>query len=194
MAQLFVPKSAGACDAINDTVLPPPVPGPPGGGGGGIRPPGGARSKLWIETIYKLPAGGNYYLGSNFDAIYDAGYASVRIPDLYADTDGNGFIDGGDTLYSLVDLSVYLTGIPTFNFNDHFTVVGGVVAGLPGMRFSTTDFAFDPVLGFTDPPYSGDAVVLSDHTLTPEVPEPTSVVLMSTGFAFGGLLRRRHRS
>jgi hypothetical protein len=171
-AHLFVPKERMACDAWNETIL-------PAAGGGD-----GARAKLWMETIYLDPDTNQYYLGSNFDAIFESvgSNVMVRIPDLYADTNGDGVIDAGDVLYSLVDLAEYLTAIPTFNFDDTFQIVNGRVDGLPGMYFSTTDFVLnypttaepDGLGNFT--PYTGVGVVKTDHSLSAAVPEPSSIL------------------
>lgn len=79
----------------------------------------------------------------------------VLIPDLYADTNGDGILDDSDTLYSLVDLHQYLQAIPTFSLGDTFMIVNGEVNSLPGMLFSSTPFTFDPAVGPLSTPYDG---------------------------------------
>lgn len=187
-AKVFIDKSFQACDAINDTIIPPPPGVPPGGAA-----PGGARAVLWLETIYFDPALGEFYLGSNFDAIFDAfgPKGAVRIPDLYADTNLDLMIGPGDVLYSLVDLADYMPAVPAFDFGDVFSIVNGQVPGLPGMYFSTTDFVISPSAsaGFDWTPYTGDATVLTDHTL--QVPEPHLLLLMA--LAAARVVRGRRR-
>jgi hypothetical protein len=186
-ATLFVPGSVGACDAWNLT-----IPGPPNGvGPGGVG--GSARAKLWIETIYRNPITGAYYLGSDSNAIYAAvgPYVMVMIPDLYADTNHDGKIGAGDLLYSLVDLSDYLKAVPTFYFGEKFNIVDGKVSSLPGMYFSSTDFVLNLGPPNLDPsdngpfdwtPVTTTGVVGSVHGLE-AVPEPSSIVLLGTGLA-----------
>ena len=61
----------------------------------------------------------------------------VSVPDLWADTNGDGMIGSGDILYSLVDLRAYLNGgngpVPAFVPSESFTIVNGRVASLPGI-------------------------------------------------------------
>lgn len=188
-ASIYIDKSHGACDATNDILLPED---PNGGGGGGG--PNGSHARLWIETIYYDSVKGEFYLGNNFDAIYDAVGANVavRIPDLFADTNSDGKIGGGDILYSLVDLADFLTNIPTFDFGDSFDIVNGTVDGLKGMYFSTTDFVFSPTAdnGFNWTPYSGNAEVKADHELVTEVPESNGLTLFGLSLVALGLLRK----
>jgi hypothetical protein len=108
-------------------------------------------------------------------------------------------IGAGDTLYSLVDLQQFLLAPPSFSMSDHFAIVNGTVAGLPGMWFSTTPFTFSPGGGFTPSSmallstggFSGDGVVDAIHTLSSS-PEPGTWALMLAGFgAVGWSLRRR---
>lgn len=185
-ASIYIDKSHGACDATNDILLPDDD-----NGGGG---PNGARARLWIETIYYDNQKAEFYLGNNFDAIYAAlgANVSVRIPDLFADTNSDEKIGDGDILYSLVDLADYLTAIPSFNFGDSFDVVNGTVAGLKGLYFSTTDFVFSPTAenGFTWTPYSGNATAKADHELVTKVPESSGATLFGLSLITLGLMRK----
>ena len=173
---LVIPAMDGLCEARNETILSQQL----GGGGGGA---GGPKSDLSIESIYFNLVTNRYELLNIWGTIAQqlGETAVVAIPDLYI-ADANGILNGV-TLYSLVDLAVYVQAIPTFAEGDVFNVVNGVVAGLPGMRFSTTPFTFDPVTGFTDPPYTGMAIAETQHGFTPAVPEPSSVALLAAGMA-----------
>lgn len=116
----------------------------------------------------------------------------VRFPDLYADTNGDGVLGAGDLLYSSVDVNTYLNTRPSFSFGDTYVATNGLVAGLPGMFFSTSPISLDPFAGFVGTPYTGNVVVLTDHELT-GIPEPSSALLLLTGvvliIASSGYLR-----
>lgn len=172
----YVPKGLrGVCDAKNITDIP------------GRRNPrevggGGAQSVLSIESMYCDPNTVPHCVLYNiFDTIdfYLGANTSFSIPDLYADTNGDGEIDAGDVLYSLVDLNDYLANpIPNFSLGDTFTVVNGQVSQLPFMYFSTTEFDFDEATGFTtSTPYSGQATAFTQHDMEAEaIPEPTATL------------------
>ena len=187
-AQLKLTKADGACDARNKTTLAAPTQLPAGN-----LPLIGAISELSIETVYFDAAAGGFYIGSIMDTVFSALGADVgvRLPDLYADTNGDGSIGPGDVLYSWVDLDVYLAAIPLFAEGDIFNIVNGEVAQLPGMLFSTTPFGFDSAIGAIGTPFTGSGVAFSEHELVADVPEPGSLmlVMLAAGIA---LLTRRH--
>ena len=187
--RLDVTKDDLACDARNITILPPPVGVPPRGAG-----PGGAHSVFSIETIFFDPVLAKYYLGSNFDELLSivAPNTMVMLPDLFADTNGDGIIGPDDVLYSLVDLPTYLLAIPSFNYGDTFTIVNGMVAGLPDMFFSTTPFVFSPDTGFTGTPANMMAEVFTAHGLT-SVPEPDTGLLTGLGMLAAAVMSRLRR-
>jgi hypothetical protein len=173
----------GLCDARNTTIK------PPAGGGGGA---GGPMSDLSIESYVIDPKTGKTVLHNIWGTINAqlGNFRTVAIPDLYA-LDANGDLINGNTLYSLVNLDVYIGAMPTFTEGQVFTVVNGQVAGLPGMFFSTTPFTFDPMTGFSDPPYSGQAVAETQHDFD-SVPEPAAWALLVLGLSVvGAALRRR---
>lgn len=116
----------------------------------------------------------------------------VPIPDLVADTNGDGSLDTGDVLYSLVDLVSYLAAVPPVAFGTTYDVLDGRVAGLPGMQFSTTPFSFDPMTGFTGTPYAGPATTEGIH-LPSAIPEPSTLGLLSVATGLAGLLLRHRR-
>jgi hypothetical protein len=178
----------GVCDVRNETIFPNGIPG--GGGGGGIG--AGASADLSIESYVVDPTTGKYVLLNIFNAIaLNVPSGVLAIPDLYA-VDSNGNLIANTELYSLVNLLDYEASPPSFTFGENLTVVNGVVAGLPGMYFSTDPFTFDPNTGFSDPPYSGNAIVYTDHTLT--TPEPSTWAMMLIGFAGLGFAGWRQSS
>ena len=178
------------CDVHNDILPPLRGHGPLGPDGAG-----NASATLWLESQYFDPKSQTYKLESNFDFIYhDLGMgANVKFPDLFADTNGDGVIGNGDYLYSYVNLEQFLAkGIPSFTPGEVSSIVNGVVAGLPGMEFSTAAFTFDPSSGWTsDGSFTGDGVVEADHELMP-TPEPSSLLLLASSvLGVGGLLRKQ---
>lgn len=176
IAPLEIPVMDGLCDARNDIILPEQI----AGGGGGA---GGPKSDLSIESVHYDPITQRYQLLNIWGTISQqlGDLAVVAIPDLFI-ANSNGLLDGV-TLYSLVDLAVYVHALPVFAEGEGFNIVNGQVASLPGMRFSTTPFTFDPVTGFSDPPYTGMAIAEAQHGFTPGVPEPSSVALLAGGMA-----------
>jgi len=160
-----------------------------------------ATSDLSIESVIFNSQTSEYELVDDFRtiAVLVGNKIPVEIPDLFADTNGDGEIGAGDILYSLVDLQQYLLNPPSFSLSDHFTIVDGTVAALPGMWFSATPFSFSPSGGFTSTSaflpgggFSGDAVVDGSHTLT-STPEPSSWALLVSGFGLAGWIMRRGR-
>lgn len=169
----------------------------------------GAESFLNGESLFRDPVSGRYEFENAF-AQYDyrvgsQGY-NLRIPDLYADTNGDGIIGVGDVLYSWVDLRIYpQVELPTYALGDTFKIVDGRVAQLPGMYFSATEIVLDPVLGprpsggswfnpsgpsiATASPFD-NSVALTEHELTSTIPESSTWLLMLSGL---GLLAQRRR-
>jgi len=167
------------CDGFN--IFSPVI----GGGGGGIG--AGASSVLSIESLRFDAATSQYDVESIFDLLLNAGISSVDIPDLWADTNGDGVIDSDDTLYAVVNLRVFLASAflggsaPTFSFGEEFSIEDGTVSSLPGMEFSTTAFTFDPATGFIGTPYTGTGIVMASHDVS--VAEPASMTLLVVGLA-----------
>lgn len=197
-----------ACDAHNYTVVMPPsgAPLPPVDPNPPLQPPvpapgggaGGPASLLYIESLIYDPDAHLLELEGVFDQLVrGAGSnATVRIPDLFADTNEDGLLGDGDALYSLVELGIYLRSVPSFDLNDTFSIVNGRVATLPGMIFSTTPFTFDPTLlsstfgdvnlggvpGFVGTPAYGMATLLAIHEVT-SIPEPATPLLFAVALA-----------
>lgn len=191
-ANVPIPAFPFACDVKNRTI-PQRKKGPVPAQASPIPETGGEVSDLSLESVHFNSASNTYSLQDLFGTIQHAFGNSVvvKIPDLYADTNGDGSLGTGDELFSLVDLSVYLNNNPTFTEGETFSIVNGRVAGLPGMLFSTTDFTFNPSTGFSGTDYTGDGTVESEHDVE-AVPEPGSLLLVGSGLVgIGSVLRRR---
>jgi hypothetical protein len=143
----------------------------------------GEISALSIESVFFDPTTSQFSLGNIFGTLADTvGVENeISIPDLFADTNGDGTLGLGDILYSLVDLNQYLTAVPQISFGEMFTVNNGTVSGLPGMMFSTDPFSFDPSTGFTGTLFNGTAEVKGIHGATAVIPEPSSLILVGIG-------------
>lgn len=183
-AQINVPPTPGACDARNVTRQPIAM-----GGGGG--PGGTAVADLSLESLILLADGTSQIEGLFGRVRMLAGSGHIVIPDLYADTNGDGHLGNGDVLYSLVDIRAFFAPPPSFALGDVFTITGGVSSALPGMMFSTTPFVFDHnnPNGFSGTPFDGSAQALTDHDLS--VPEPASIGLFAASLTMLLLLRMR---
>lgn len=144
---------------------------------------GGQASDLMIEAMVFDVGTSQFVLGNIFGTIAgEVGFGQVIIvPELFADTTGDGIIGEGDLLYSLVDLNLYLDGPPSFSLGDTFDISAGLVAGLPGMMFSTAPFVFDPASGFSGVPFTGVGVADAQVGLS-AIPEPSTWLMTIGGF------------
>ena len=190
-AQVPIPAFGFACD-VHNIIKPLPkknreLPAAPSAT---LPENGGEESDLDLESVFF--SGGVYSLQDLFGTIQQAlgNGVVVAVPDLFADTNNDGSLDDGDVLYALVDMSVYLQAIPSFTEGEAFNIVNGVVAGLPGMMFSTTEFTFDPSTGFSGTDYTGEGDVLAEHDVM-ATPEPAAGGLAVAGLLGIFLLRRR---
>ena len=180
------------CDAKNVTV---PVAVAGGGGGGGWE--GSPISTLNIECIFIDETISEHRLCNVFDVVGNLRPGvGARMPDLYADTNGDGVIGTGDNLYSLINLNDALTvPEPIFSLGDPFNIVNGRVAELPFMYFSSTPFVFDfanigAVDGLIYTPFTGKAVAITDHAFV-GVPGPLPLLGVGAAFGFSRRLRKR---
>ncbi len=163
-----------------------------------------SRADLMIEAVAFDPTANVFFVNNIFSVIAERlGLGvGVKVPDLFADTNGNGTIGEGDVLYSLVDLYDYLDVVPNFAMGDTFEIINGIVAGLPGMMFSTTPFSFDENNGFNNgTPFSGigHADTLHDISAVQEPPSlwlvgAISMVLLVFEFRKGNSLKHKHRN
>ena len=131
---------------------------------------------MFLEAFLLDRNTNQYVMHDIWDTIATLGV--LRIPDLYADVNGDGIPDNDGVLYSLINLATF-DPIPAFNFGDQFVIVNGATPGLD-MFFSTTRPVFSPASGWTGTPYTGNAVAETDHAF---VPEPWSGVLSLGGVA-----------
>lgn len=148
-------------DARNETLV--RVAGGHLGGGGDVVQ---ATSILNLEALF-LDDHGMWRLENIFNSVEaHVGFNyEVIIPDLYlSDSRGNLFPDR--TLYSLVDLNVFLPPGSSFFTGQVFEITGGVNPFLPGMQFSSTPFTFNSVSGFTGTPLTGAGVMVTAHGLS----------------------------
>jgi hypothetical protein len=146
---------------------------------------GGGISDLQIAAVYQIHRFGTG-LGNIFALLVDRDvFHEVRIPGLFADMNGDGMLNDADVLYSFVDLDIYLNAIPIFSLGDSFAIINGVVAGLPGMMFSSTPFTTSgSVPGFfriVGTPVSAVGTVHSQYGITVVIPEPGTWFLFATG-------------
>lgn len=147
-------------DARNETLV--RVAGGHLGGGGDVVQ---ATSILNLEALF-LDGHGMWRLENIFNSVEaHVGFNyEVIIPDLYL-SDSRGNLLPDRTLYSLVDLNVFLPPGSSFFTGEVFEITGGVNPFLPGMQFSSTPFTFNSVSGFTGTPLTGAGVMVTAHGL-----------------------------
>jgi hypothetical protein len=177
------------CDVINHSLA---LDGGERGGPGNVR--GGAQQQLKIEALTKDAQTGVVKLGSIFDFVFQAyGRETIFMPDLWADTTGDGVIADGDLLYSLIDLRAYTHGgadalaavNARFSAGQSFEIINGVVVGLDGMWFSSTAFTFDEVAGYQGNAFNGTGYTATNHGIA-VISEPAGLglLLLALGLAF----------
>jgi hypothetical protein len=150
----------------------------------------GPDNYLTLEAF--VPSGSNFLQYSFIDYIATqlGPGGHIAVPDLYGDTNHDGKLDGGDVLYTAVNLADYIPANPSFNLGESFTMSGGISAQLPGMLFGTQPITLDASApdGFSNPaPFTGDGIALTEHanTVVPE-PEPGVVMLMISALTLAG--------
>ena len=148
----------------------------------------------WLEAVAFEPSGDDFLVTPFPDYIREnlGYYVELRIPDLYADTDGSGELGEGDVLYSAVNLADYLPAGVDFQIDDIFSISNGTISSLPGFLFGTEPILRDASSpnGFVNPsPFTGTAYALTEHDVY-TVPEPATFLLLGLG---GSLLLRRRK-
>jgi hypothetical protein len=194
-ARVNIPAFGFNCDVHNRIIpLPKNHNGVAGGDLPSITDNGGEDSELDLESLAFDTSTLTFSLQDLFGTIEQAvgDNVEVAIPDLFADTNNDGSLDGGDVLYGLVDMSVYLHSTPTWTEGETLSIVNGVSAALPGMMFSTTEFTFDPSSGFTGTDFTGDAEIEAEHDVA-ATPEPAAAGLAVAGLLAIGLMERGRR-
>lgn len=146
--------------------------------------PNAAASVLQIAAF--VPSGGDFQISPLITYVQNniAIGKELSIPDLFADTDGNGVLGIGDTLYSTVNLADFLPASVNFNFGDTYSIVNGTSLLLPGMLFGVQPIvpnASNPT-GYDNPaPWTGTAMALASHGIV-AIPEPGTILLLGIGF------------
>jgi hypothetical protein len=150
---------------------------------------------LNVEAITFDRTSSTFATADVFESLFvHAGLDRIAIPDLFADTNGDGSLGAGDLLYSAVDLNVFLTAHPAFAFDETFSIVNGLAPGLPGMFFSTTPITFDAATGaFDGTPATTDGTALSAHNMQLVTPEPATLALLVAGLFPAAAFGRRGR-
>lgn len=150
----------------------------------------GEVADLEIESIFHDPDTNQALIQDVFGTIAGKlGFESpVRVPDLFADTNGDGLVGEGDVLYSMVDVNEYIEKTVSFSLGDTFRITNGLAAGLPGMMFSSSPFIYSAATGFSGTPVDLDGTIEAFHELTPTptIPEPMTFFLLGIGIV--GLL------
>jgi hypothetical protein len=183
-AKVVLPNDPDAHDAWNDTLIKVAAGGPGNRNGGGAVT---SRSVLNIESTL-VDTNGFIRLTPIFATLYaNQGTTTLYLPDFFV-SDGSGQLVDGGQLYVLADLSVLFDHpLPAFAFGNVLQIQNGLSASLPGFQFSTDPFVFDYLggTGFSAPPFSGYATILTRHELT-STPEPATWAMMVVGFAILG--------
>ncbi len=98
-----------------------------------------------------------------------------------------------DTIYTFVNLFDYMSANPDpgIGIGDEMLITSGLITGLDGIIFSTTEVYFDPdsqygYAGFT--PYTGTAEVIAYHG---SVPIPSTLLFIGVGFVYLLSTRRK---
>jgi hypothetical protein len=148
------------------------------------RLPNAATSILQIAAF--VPSGGDFQIFPLITYVQNNLAIGVKlsIPDLFADTDGDGVLGIGDTLYSALNLADFLDASVNFSFGDTYSIVNGASLLLPGMLFGTQQIvpnASNPT-GYDNPaPWTGTVVALASHAIV-AIPEPGTILLLGIGF------------
>ena len=102
-----------------------------------ITPPPTSGSGQSVLRVRAFERSGSDFLVTPFSVF------NFIVPDMFADTNGDGVINNNDILYSAVNLSEFLLNPPEFNIGDTFQIINGVSSALPGMMFGTQDIVAD---------------------------------------------------
>lgn len=142
----------------------------------------GEISELHISAFY--PSGSDFQLIGFTNHVADnIGLGiEVFIPDLFADTNGDGSLNDGDLLYSIVNLVDFLPAAVNFSLGDTFNIVNGTSPLLPGMMFGTAPIEVDAdsPSGYSNPsPWTGPGVALTKHGIVAVSEPPLFLVFMS---------------
>jgi hypothetical protein len=128
------------------------------------------------------------------------GLGEIVCPTVYADTNGDGNVDLGDHLYSMVNLYEYTqAGMPSVNVGDMIKIADGISPTYPGMYFGTEPIVPDATMpgGYRNPSpvtLAGRIEGRQSVSAAARLPEPATCSLMAGAIVLLAVRRMRRRT